>query len=62
MCVINDLNCYKIIETFYEKKKTNQYEFRIEKLIKRKGDRLYNKWKGYDSSFNTWIDKKGLIK
>ena len=45
-----------------KKKKTNQYEFRIEKLIKRKGDRLYNKWKGYDSSFNTWIDKKGLIK
>ena len=39
-------------------KKTNQQEFRIEKVIKRKGDKLYVKWKGYDSSFNSWIDKK----
>ena len=31
---------------------------RIEKLIKRKGDKLYVKWKGYDISFNSWIDKK----
>ena len=28
----------------------------------RKGDRLYVKWKDYDSSFNSWIDKKDLIK
>ena len=36
--VINDLNGEKIIETFYEKElqKTNQNEFRIEKVIKRK--------------------------
>ena len=45
---------------FYEKdlQKTNQKEFRIEKVIKRKGDKLYVKRKGYDSSFNSWIDKK----
>ena len=37
--------------TFYEKElqKTNQQEFTIEKLIKRKGDKLYVKWKGFDS-------------
>ena len=29
-----------------------------EKVIKRKGDKLYVKWKGYDNSFNSWIDKK----
>ena len=29
------------------KKKKNQKEFRIEKVIKRKGDKLYVKWKGY---------------
>ena len=28
---------------------TNQKEFRIEKVIKRKDDKLYVKWKGYDS-------------
>ena len=64
MYVINDLNGEKIIRTFYEKElqKTNQKEFRIEKPIKRKGDKLYVKWKGYDSSFNSWTDKKDLIK
>ena len=41
--------------------KTNQKEFRIEKVLKRKGDKLYVKWKGYDNSFNSWIDKKDLI-
>ena len=39
----------------------NQEEFRIEKLIKRKDDALYVKWKGYDNSFNSWIDKKDLV-
>ena len=42
--------------------KTNQKEFRIEKVIKRKGNKLYVKWKGYNNSFNSWIDKKDLIK
>ena len=38
--VINDLNGEKIIGTFYDKElqKTNEQEFRIEKVIKRKGD------------------------
>ena len=62
-CVINDLNGKEIIGTFYEKElqKTNQHEFRIEKVIKRKGDTLYVKWKGYDSSFNSWINKKDIV-
>ena len=61
--IINDLNGEKIIGTFYEKElqKTNQKEFRIEKVIKRKGDKLYVKWKGYDNSFNSWINKKDLV-
>ena len=61
--VINDLNGEGIIGTFYEKElqKTNQKEFRIEKVIKRKGDKLYVKWKSYDNSFNSWIDKKNLV-
>ena len=61
--VINDLNGEEITGTFYEKKlqKTNQEEFRIEKVIRRKGDKLYVKWKGYDNSFNSWIDKASLV-
>ena len=52
---ISDLNGEEIIGTFYEKElqKTNQQTFRIEKVIKRKGNKLYVKWKGYDSSFNS---------
>ena len=48
----------------YEKElqKNNQKEFRIEKLIRRKGNKLYVKWKGYNNSVNSWIDKKDLIK
>ena len=42
--------------------KMNQEEFRIENVIRRKGDKLYVKWKGYDNSFNSWIDKKDIIK
>ena len=62
--VIKDLNDEEIIVTFYEKElqKTNQEEFKIEKIIKRKGNKMYVKWKGYDNSFNSWIDKKDLIK
>ena len=61
--VINDLNSEEIIGTFYQKElqKTNQEEFRIEKVIRRKGDKLYVKWKGYDNSFNSWIDKRNLV-
>ena len=57
---INDLNGEEITGSFYEKElqKTNQKEFRIEKVIKRKGDKLYVKWKDYDNSFNSWIDKR----
>ena len=44
--LINDLNGEEIIGTFHERKiqKTNQKEFRIEKVIKIKGDKLYLKF------------------
>ena len=43
--VINDLNREEIVGTFHEKElqKTNQKEFRIENVIKRKGNKLYVK-------------------
>ena len=61
--VLNDLNGEQIIGTFYEKELqgTKQNKFRIEKVIKRKGDKLYVKWKGYDNSCNSWIDKKDIL-
>ena len=61
--VINDLNGEEITGTLYEKElqKSNQEEFRIEKVIKRKGVKKYVKWKGYDDSFNSWIVEKDLV-
>ena len=60
--IISDLNGEKIVRTSYEKElqETNQKEFRREKVIKRKGNKLYVKWKGYDNSFNSRTDKKDI--
>ena len=46
--VISDLNGEEMVGSFYEKElqNTNQNEFRIEKVIKKKGNKLYVKWKG----------------
>ena len=61
--VIDDLNGEEITGTFYEKvlQKIDEQEFRIGKVIKKKGGKLYVKWKRYDNSFNSWIDKKDLV-
>ena len=61
--VVNDLSGEEITGSFLEKElqKTNQEKFRIKKVLKRKGDKLYVKWKRYDDSFNSWINKKNLI-
>ena len=53
--VINGVNGEEIIGTIYEN------ELKVEKVINRKGDKLYVKWKGYDNSFNSWIDKKDIV-
>ena len=57
------MNCEEITESFYEKElqKINQQEFRIEKVLKRKDDKLYVRWKGYNNSFNSSIHKKDLV-
>ena len=48
--------------TIYENEllETNQIEFGVEKVIKRKRDKLYIKRKSYDILLNSWIDKKDM--
>ena len=59
--VINDFNGEDIIGTYEnELQGTKLNEFRIEKVIKGKGDKLYVNWKGYNNSFNSWINKKDI--
>ena len=60
---ISDLNGEEVTGSFYEKElqRTNQKEFRIEKVLKRKGDKLYVERKGHDNRFNSWINKTDLF-
>ena len=61
--MVSDLNGEPITRRFYEKEfqKRSQEKFRIEKVLKRKGDKLYVKWKGYDDLFYSWIYKKDIL-
>ena len=44
-----------------ELQRANQKQFRTEKVTKRKGIKLYVKWKGYKNWFDSWIDEKNSI-
>ena len=61
--IINDLNEEKTVWTFYKNKlqKAIQKEFRIEKVINRRGDKFHVKRNRYNNSFNSWIDKKDIV-
>ena len=59
--VIIDIYGEETVGTVYKKElKKNQKECRVEKVIK-KVDKQYVKWKGCNSSFNSWIDRKDII-
>ena len=58
--VVNDHNSEKIVGTFYGND-LQKKEFRTEKAIKKKDDKLYIKWKEYNNSFNRWCDKKDKV-
>ena len=53
----------KLLEHFMKKnfKRLIKGNLGQKKVIKKKGDQLYVKWKGYDSSYNSWIYKKDIV-
>ena len=58
---------FEIVEgSFYEKElqktKNTTGEYIIEKIIKTRNDKLFVEWRGYNNSFNSWIDKNNIIK
>ena len=61
---ITDYNGEEIVGSFYEQElqKTKQDIFRIEKMIKQQGSKSLVKWLGYNDSFNSWVDNKGINK
>ena len=61
---MQNLNGEKLDGTFYQEElqKTNLTLYIIEKIIKTKNDKLFVKWRGYSINFNSWMDKKYIIK
>ena len=62
---LKDLNNEKLDGTFYEQElqKTKQDDlYTIEKILKTNKDKIYVKWRGYDNSFNSWINKNTVTK
>ena len=62
---LKDLNNEKLKGTFYEQElqKTKQDDlYTIEKILKTNKDKIYVKWRGYDNSFNSWINKNNVTK
>ena len=56
------LRVMKLLEHFMKKTRKKQTKnFTIEKVINKKGNKLYVKWKGFDNSFHSWIDKKDIV-
>ena len=51
------LTVKKLLKRFTKKEMQNA---RAEKVIKKKGDKLYVKWEGYDNSFNSSVDKNDI--
>ncbi len=60
---ITDDNNEEIQGSFYEQElqKTTQEIFRIEKVIRKRGNKSLVKWLGYPESMNSWVDNEELI-
>ena len=61
---LKDLNNEKLDGTFYQElQKTKQDDlYTIEKILKTDKDKIFVKWKGYSSDFNSWINKNMVTK
>ena len=62
---ITDYNEEEIQGLFYEQElqKTSHGTFRVEKILKREGDKFLVKWRmSYPKSFNSWIDTKAMVR
>ena len=46
----------------FKKQKNTTGEYIIEKKLKTNKNKMYVKWKGYSSNFNSWVDKNSVTK
>ena len=36
--------------------------FRVEKIVRRKGDKVLVRWKGWPDKYNSWVEKRDLLR
>ncbi|KAJ8912226.1 hypothetical protein NQ315_009050 [Exocentrus adspersus] len=63
-CLLEDMRGQPIQGAFYAEelqKTTNPYVYLVEKVLRRKGQKIYVKWFGLDQSHNSWIEKKNVL-
>ena len=60
---LEDLRGEPFKDSFYEHelKATNQQIFRIERVLRRQGQRAYVKWRGYSNAFNSWVPLQDVV-
>ena len=62
--ILQDYEGKTIRGCFYEKellKTKYPKDYLVEKIVKKKGDKLFVKWLGFPSSHNSWISKKDIL-
>ncbi|XP_036148480.1 uncharacterized protein LOC118647535 [Monomorium pharaonis] len=62
--LLEDYRGTSIAGAFYEhelRRATHPDVFLVEKVLRRKGDKVYVKWLGFDGSHNSWIHKDNVI-
>lgn len=62
--IIKDGNGHILKGAFYKEEisKTKQDEvFFVETVLKKRGDKLFVRWKGYDKTHDSWINKSDLV-
>ena len=55
----------KLLKAYFTKKnfkKNTSDKYTIEKILKTNKSKMYVKWRGYSSNFNSWIDKNSVTK
>ena len=61
---IKDLNNEEVKGRFYQPellKTKHKDEYLVEKVLRKKGNKLFVKWLGFDDSHNSWIDKSSVV-
>ena len=62
--LLEDYRGKSVAGAFYEyelHRATHPDVYLVEKVLRRKGDKMYVKWLGFDGSHNSWIHKNNVI-